>query len=199
MSWQKFISAILHPVVMPTTGILMYFLAIPNTISIKQQIYLLSIVFLTTYILPVLSLIFLKLTGKINSFNVSTIQERKIPLFIMMCIFLMLGIFFSDISIVRDLSYLFFGTLLGLMIVYLLFFIKYKTSLHLLSMGSAIGFFIVLQLIYHISLLSVILVFILFSGLLATSRLDLKAHTPKEVYMGFFTGLLSQLIIYYSL
>jgi len=199
MSWQKFISTILHPVVMPTIGILCFFMITPNRINIKQQTYLLTILFLATYVFPLLLLIFLKLTGKIKSFEVHTIQERKIPLFIMMTIFLILGKFFYGFAIVRELTYLCYGTLLGLILVYFIFFTKTKTSLHLLSMGSAIGFFIVLQLIYNISLLPLIVIFIILSGLLGSSRLYLKAHTPKEVYLGFIIGLISQLTIYYIL
>lgn len=199
MNWQKYISTLLHPVVMPTIGILSFFLITPNRISIRQQTYLLTILFLATYVLPMLLLVFLKLIGKIKSFEVRSIEERKIPLFIMISVFLALGRFFNSLTIVRELTYLCFGTLLGLIIVYFIFFTKTKTSLHLLSMGSAIGFFIVLQLLYNVSLLPLIVIFIILSGLLATARLDLKAHTPKEVYLGFILGILSQLTIYYFL
>ncbi len=199
MSWQKILSTILHPVVMPTIGILTYFMVTPNQIDIRQQLYLFVTVFITTYLVPMLLLIFLKLTGRIESFEVSSIKERKIPMFIMMCVFLFLGKFFNKFDLFNELSYLFFGTLIGLMIVYFTFFLKIKTSLHLLSMGSALGFFIILQLIYNISILPLILIFTILSGVLATARLDLKAHTPKEVYLGFFLGFSCQLLTYYIL
>ncbi len=199
MNWQKILSTILHPVVMPTIGILTYFIVTANQVSIREQLYLLFTVFVTTYLFPMLLLIVLKLTKKIDSFEVSTIKERKIPLFLMMCIFLFLGRFFSQFSKYSDLSYLFFGTLLALIFVYFIFFVKVKTSLHLLSMGSAIGFFVTLQLIYNTSLLPLIIIFTLLSGFLATARLDLKAHTPKEVYLGFLLGFSCQILTYYIL
>ncbi|CAM1342590.1 hypothetical protein [Tenacibaculum amylolyticum] len=199
MRWHKFISTILHPIVMPTVGLLLYFFLSPITFTFKEQIYFLIIVFTATYIIPILLLIFLRLTNKITSFEVPTIQERKIPLFIMISIFLFLGKFFQSLPNIRDLSYLFFGTLLGMMMVYFIFFTKIKTSLHLLSMGSAVGYFVVFQQIYNISVLPLIIILILLSGFLASSRLYLKAHTPKEVYLGFLIGFLTQFIAYYTL
>lgn len=199
MRWHKFISTILHPVLMPTIGVLIFFILSPLRMTIVQQIYLLSIIFIATYLLPILLLFFLKTIKKIDSFEVRSIEERKIPMFLMMCIFLVLGRFFYKFSSVRDLSYLFFGTLLGLILVYFIFLTKTKTSLHLLSIGSAVGFFIVFQQINNISLLPLIIIFILLSGLLGASRLYLKAHTPKEVYLGFLIGVTSQLLVYYIL
>jgi len=97
----------------------------------------------------------------------------------------------------RDLGILFYATSLGLVIVYFLFIFRLKTSLHLLSLGIAVGFFLLLSTHYLISFLPVILILILISGLLASSRLYLKAHTPKEVYLGFLLGLISPFVINY--
>ncbi|AUC16978.1 hypothetical protein BTO06_00650 [Tenacibaculum sp. SZ-18] len=199
MRWHKFLSTILHPIVMPTIGILLYFLLSPFSISFPEQLYFLTFVFSLTYVVPAVLLITLKLTRQISSINLPTIRERKIPLFIMMCLFLFLASYFSNFRNVQDLSYLFYGTLLGLIGVYLIFAMGIKTSIHLLSMGSAVGYFIVFQLIYNVSVIPLILILILLSGLLASSRLHLKAHTPKEVYLGFLLGIFTQLISYYML
>ncbi len=199
MRWHKFLSTILHPIVMPTVGILLYFFLSPFTISFPEQLYFLTFVFSLTYVIPIIILITLKLTRKISSIDLPSIKERKVPLFIMMCLFLFLARYFSNFRNVQDLSYLFYGTLLGLIGIYLIFALGIKTSIHLLSMGSAVGYFIVFQLIYNISVTPLILILILLSGLLASSRLYLKAHTPKEVYLGFLLGIGTQLISYYIL
>lgn len=199
MRWHKFLSTILHPIVMPTLGILLYFFLSPFTINFPEQLYFLTFVFSLTYVIPIIILITLKLTRKISSIDLPSIKERKVPLFIMMCLFLFLARYFSNFRNVQDLSYLFYGTLLGLIGIYLIFALGIKTSIHLLSMGSAVGYFIVFQLIYNISVTPLILILILLSGLLASSRLYLKAHTPKEVYLGFLLGIGTQLISYYIL
>ena len=199
MRWHKFISVLLHPVVQPTVGVILYLFLIPTTLQRMQQYAILSIVFVATYLIPVLLLVFLKALKLIKNYQVHSIKERKIPLILMILIFYILGTIFSKLHQVRDLSFLFYGTALALFLVYLLFIIKFKASLHLLSMGCAIGFVLILTLLYSTYVLPIICILLLLSGLLASSRLYLKAHTTKEVYVGFFLGFLSQFLIYYLL
>lgn len=199
MRWHKFISTILHPIVMPTIGILIYFIFTPINLDRKQQLSLLAVVFVSTYIIPLLLLILLKSIGYIKSFQVHTINERRVPIFFMMTLLFMLGKFFYEISSIRDLSYLFFGVVFGLGIIYLLFLTKIKTSLHLLSIGAATGFFLLFQQLQSINTLPIVIVLIILSGLLASSRLYLKAHTTREVYIGFFIGICSPFLAYYVL
>ncbi|RBW55263.1 MULTISPECIES: hypothetical protein [unclassified Tenacibaculum] len=199
MRWHKFISTILHPIVMPTIGILLYFIFSPINLSSQQQLTILSIVFISTYIVPLLLLVFLKAIGYIKSYQVFSIKERKVPLFFMIALLFFLAELFQKLNIVKDLSYLFYGIVLGLTITYFLFFTRLKSSLHLLSMGGAVGYFLIFQEIHGINILPIIIIFIILSGLLATSRLYLKAHTPKEVYTGFFLGFTSQFIVYFLL
>lgn len=199
MRWQKIISTILHPIVIPTIGILLYFILTPINLSNRQQYTILAVVFVTTYVIPLLLLIILKSIGYIKSFQVHGIKERKIPIFFMMILLFTLGKFFFNTTIIKDLSYLFFGVVLGLGIVYILFITKTKTSLHVLSMGAATGYFLLFQQIHGVFVLPLVILFIVLSGLLASARLYLKAHTHKEVYLGFFIGLISPFLAYYIL
>ena len=63
-------------------------------------------------------------------------------------------------------------------------------------MGTILGFFLSLGTLYSILLLPFIIILIVISGILASARLRLKAHTPKEVYLGFFLGVISQLLVF---
>jgi membrane-associated phospholipid phosphatase len=40
---------------------------------------------------------------------------------------------------------------------------------------------------------------ILLAGLLASARLHLKAHTPKDIYVGFFIGTVTPFCLQYLL
>ncbi|MDO6675377.1 hypothetical protein MK851_09715 [Tenacibaculum sp. 1B UA] len=199
MRLHKFISTILHPIVMPTIGIILYFILSPISLNKQQKYTILSIVFVATYLIPMLLLVFLKSIGYIKSFRVHSINERKFPIFFMMTLFLILGKMFASMSVVKDISYLFYGTVFGLGFIYLLFPFKIKGSLHLLSMGVAIGYFLLFQQIQAVYVLPIIVTFIFLSGILASSRLRLKAHNVREVYLGFFIGLFSPFIAYYIL
>ena len=197
MKPQKIIAIILHPIVIPTIGVLLYFLLIPHQIQKSQQLIILGVIFIATYLVPLLTLIVLKSLKAIDSFEVSTIKERKFPLLFMIVLFLILGNTLSNISFLSDFGILFCGASYALIIVYVLFITKIKTSLHMLSMGMLLGFFLVSGILYGISLMPIILILILLSGILASARLHVKAHTPREVYLGFFLGLISQFLAFY--
>jgi membrane-associated phospholipid phosphatase len=66
-------------------------------------------------------------------------------------------------------------------------------------MGNMIGFFLIMTNINSLSMLPIIILLILLSGILASSRLYLKAHTPVELLIGFFLGIVCQFILFISL
>ena len=199
MSWQKLISTVLHPIVMPTIGLLLFFLLTNYHIQRQQQLAILGIIFTATYIIPILLLIFLKNFGLIKSYQVSSIKERKIPLVFMISLFYLLGSTLKSLPFIREFSYLFFGTAISMFIIYFLFILKIKSSLHLLSFGSAICFFLLIDSIQNPLLFITIAILFILSGFLAKARLDLKAHSPQEVYLGFFIGFIGQLAAFYLL
>lgn len=192
-------STILHPIVVPTLGVFLYLFLVPNDLVSYQKYVLLGIVFIITYIIPVISLLLLRGMGLIKDFQVFSIRERRIPVIIMTILFYFLGNAVIRLAAVRDLGILFYGTSLSLLVIYALFLFKIKSSLHLVSLGSAIGFFIWLSSEYSMSFLPVIMILILLSGLLGSSRLHLEAHKPLEVYTGFFIGVICQIAVYWVL
>ena len=196
MKFHKLISVILHPVVVPTIGVLLFLALTPIIIRKERQYLLISIVFFSTYIVPIISLIILKFIGLIKSFQVESINERKVPLFLMLIIFFVLGRFLINIPDFRELGVLFYGTNLALVIIYFLFFFKIKTSLHIVSMSSMIGFFLFFGTDNSINIVPIAILLLLLTGLLASARLHLKAHTPKEIYIAFFLGITTQFLSY---
>jgi hypothetical protein len=197
--FYKFISVILHPIVIPTIGVMLYFLLIPNTFISNQKLTILSLIFLVTYLIPLLILVFLKKLKIIESYQTESIKDRKLPLALMITLFYLLGNTINTIANLKDLGLLFYATSLGLFLIYMLFYFKIRASIHLFSMGIPIGFFMILSSLYSQSFLIVIILLFLVAGLLASARLHLKAHTNKEIYIGFFTGILSSLSMFYLL
>ena len=183
----------------PTIGVLLFLWVSPTYIDPKRQYLLLSIVFFATYVIPLVSLIVLKAIGYVKSFQAESIKERKTPIFIMLVIFFILGKFLYNITDFKELGLLFFGTILALIVVYILFILRIKTSLHVLSMSNALGFFIIYGTLYNINTTIIMIALVLLTGLLASARLELNAHNKKEVYIGFFLGLLSQFSVFYFL
>ena len=199
MRFHKFISVILHPILIPTIGILLFLSISPIEIKKERQYLLISIVFFTTYFIPLISLIILKTLGLINSYQVESIRERKIPLFIMLIIFYVLGKLLINSPDFKELGILFYGTNISLAIVYVLFSFQIKSSLHILSMSSFLWFFLLYANLHSIPMLPISSLLIILTGILASSRLHLKAHSPKEIYLGFFIGLIGQFVGFFWL
>lgn len=199
MKFHKFISTILHPIVLPTLGVFIYFLFVSQSFEKRLQLIVLGLVFTLTYLLPLLMLLLLKKFRFIKDFQVSTIKERRFPIIFMMLLLYFLGNSIIQIPTIRNLGILFFGTSLSLTCIYVLFSLKLKSSLHLVSMGNMIGFFLIMTNINSLSMLPIIILLILLSGILVSSRMYLKAHTPIELLIGFSLGIICQFIVFISL
>lgn len=196
MRFYKFISTILHPVVLPTISVMLYFLLTPNNLTSDKKLTILGLIFTVTYLIPLLILILFRKLKIIKSYETHSIKERKLPVGLMIILFYLLG---NTIDNIGSLGLLFYATSLGLLLIYLLFFLNIKASVHLLSLGLLLGFFMVLSNVYsHSYILLIILIFIL-SGILGSARLHLKAHTTREIYIGFFVGLIAPLAINFIL
>jgi hypothetical protein len=134
----------------------------------------------------------------IENYHLSSINERKFPIFFFTALTLFLGIRLLKFNVVDLLAFSFFGCALALSISFILLFIKIKTSLHTLGISGLIGFISIISYEYKINLLVLLIILFLIFGIIATARLKLQAHKTSEVLIGFTIGLLSQLIIYFS-
>ncbi|MEN8123842.1 MAG: hypothetical protein ABFR32_01845 [Bacteroidota bacterium] len=194
--FHKIISFVFHPIFFSTVGSLLYFLISPQYIPDNYKKIIISVIFISTYILPLFLLIVLKKLKLIHSFQLKTIEERKFPIIFLIVLTFMLGKMLLSTNIVSLLGLSFYGSSVALTIVFILFSINFKTSLHTLGIGSIIGFTMVMSIDYQINLTLLIAFLIIIFGFLATSRLALKAHQAKEVYLGVFLGIITQLMIY---
>jgi len=72
--------------------------------------------------------------------------------------------------------------------------LNYKASLHMLGMGSILMFLVNLSIHFEINITIALSFFVLATGLVATSRLYLRAHSRLQVLIGFLLGAVSQLL-----
>ncbi|WP_298762333.1 hypothetical protein [uncultured Polaribacter sp.] len=114
----------------------------------------------------------------------------------MIVLFYLLGNTLIRIAQVEDIGLLFYATSCALAFVYFLFAFDLKTSIHLLSFGIFTSFYIILGYIYEKQFAVLIIITLLLSGLVANARLHLKAHTTKEIYIGYFVGFIAPFAVY---
>jgi hypothetical protein len=180
-----------------TIGAILYFIIQPKFVPKELQYNIIAVVFISTYIIPILFLFILKRRNSIDSFHLKTINERKFPVLFYIILNLLLGVRLLEFVMVELLSLSFIATSLALIFVFILFFYKIKTSLHTLAIGGFIGFLIGMSYHYQIRILILIAFIFLLFGVVANARLKLKAHNQKEIYIGLFLGIVTQLMVYY--
>ncbi len=196
MKLNKLISYIFHPILVPIIGTLLYFILQPRHTSKQLEITIIASVFIGTYILPLLFLTVLKRTKVIQNFHLEVTEERKFPLLFFISISYFLSTLIKKGVTTIDLALFFYGMTIALIIAYFLLYLKFKVSLHMIGVSGLIGFFTFFSFLYQINTLLILVLLFIFSGLIASSRLALKAHHKKEVYFGFLLGFLSQIGVY---
>jgi hypothetical protein len=73
--------------------------------------------------------------------------------------------------------------------------LKFKASIHIIAASGVLMFFIALSFHFSINIIGTVAVFFIIIGGIATSRLHLNAHSNIELIIGFFIGLIPQLIL----
>ena len=123
-----------------------------------------------------------------------SVKERKYPLYI--CIALLLMVFLKVIpsNYIVELNYYFLGLISASVMALLLLFVNFKSSIHMMGMGSILMYLINLSIHFEMNITLGISILTLATGLVATSRLYLKAHNKAELLIGFIIGFISQLL-----
>jgi hypothetical protein len=77
----------------------------------------------------------------------------------------------------------------------ILLFIRIKASLHMIAISSLTVFIIGVSLHLQIQNFLTVAALLLINGLVATSRLEMKAHTNRELFLGFALGIIPQFLL----
>ena len=180
---------------MPLFGVAFYFYKSPKYIPfpiVKAKLVSLS---LLTILLPILLYFLLKTLRKVNSAQLKSTQERIFPLVInSIIVFIVVQRILPQNQFI-ELYFFFIGILLSTLTCLMLAIVKFKASIHMIASGGVFFFFIAISIHYSININGTIALFSIIIGAIATSRLHLKAHTNIELIIGFFIGLIPQLLM----
>lgn len=190
----KLIGYIFHPLFIPFAGTLAYFIVTPKYSPLEFQSGNILPIFILTIIIPIISFLILKNLGVVSSIFIPDINERKYPLYISIALLFMVLLKVIPNNYTAELYYYFLGLIASTSAALLLLFLDFKSSMHMIGMGSLLMFLICLSVHFEINITLVISLFTLATGLIATSRLYLKAHSRAEILIGFLIGSVSQLL-----
>lgn len=188
------VSYLFHPLFIPIGGTIAYFLVTPKYTPLEVQAGNILPIFILTIIIPIITYLILKNIGVVNSIFMPTTAERKYPVVIHIILLLMVIYKVLPNNYLTELYFYFVGLLIAGFTCLLLLFINFKTSIRLAGVSGLLMYLINLSIHFEINLVIAISIFTLLIGLVASSRLYLKAHTRPELLAGVLIGLVSQLL-----
>lgn len=191
----KAASYVFHPVWMPFAGTLIYFLVSPRFFPEPViQAKLMAIAIMTLFI-PIVFYFLLKTLGMVETHLMRDVRERKWPLLFYAALNLVTLRYVLDSFDYPELYYFFVAILMSTLMALVLVWVRVKVSLHMMGLAGLLMFLIALNIGYSLDLIYTISFFVAVTGLTASSRLHLKAHSSLELALGFLLGLLPQILV----
>ncbi|WP_438962933.1 hypothetical protein [Nonlabens sp.] len=192
-AFLRFWSYLANPLFIPSLISLWYFLFVSYTDGAVVELKMYLILILTA-VIPMLIFTILKLLGVVQSIHLPEIKQRITPLgaYAALLLILIRGGFNDGLHI--PLYYFFIGVFIASIVAFTLALLKYKLSLHMMAMGGAIGFALMLHASIQTPGMVAIAILFILAGLTATSRLSMNAHKGHELLFGFSMGLVAQLM-----
>ena len=191
----KSISYIFHPLLMPLLGVVFYYSKTPRFIPESTMAAKVFSITILTIILPILLFYLLRTIKKVETFHLESVQERRIPLLINSVIIVLILMRVLPIDDIQELYFFFLGILASTIICFILALVKLKASIHMIASAGFFMFAVAVAFHFKININGTIALMCIIIGAIATSRLHMKAHTPIELIVGFFVGLLPQLVL----
>lgn len=193
----NFISIVLHPLLMPTIGIYIILTSTGTNASLLEyhdKNFIMALVAAFTLVVPLVFVPFYYYMKITTSITITERQDRIIPLIITASLYYLCFNLFH----IKEAPHIIQAFLLSCALcvgLTLLITLKWKISAHMIAIGGITALIFTLLYIYRIDAMFYFLIAIIFAGIIGYSRLSLNAHNPKQVYLGFFTGFFTTLLI----
>jgi membrane-associated phospholipid phosphatase len=179
--------------------------------TIKDGDQIVLIIFLSSVLIPMVSVAMSYFLGWIKTFEMMTRQERIAPLLVTIVMYVSMYYYISKANVF---PWFFQVCALGVLIgLFLAFFINNfsKISLHAVGMGGLVSMVILMVMYFAYHQVELTLPFIgtmnltkygilygsiILAGIVCSARLLLGAHKIQDIYGGFIVGFFSQLLAF---
>lgn len=194
-----FFSYLFHPIFIPTLGTLFYIFYSKNYYLNNSWHLLLFQVVIISFFLPLAFFYLLRIIGMIDSIMIANVSQRKMPLLLQIMLSLVLISKTITKEFLPELYSFFLAGIISASIAFILVYFKIKASIHMIAI-SALTFFVTLcSYFWGQNRVELVCVLFLLSGVIASSRLFMKAHTIKELAIGYCAGMIPQIAVFYYL
>lgn len=194
------LSVVFQPLTMPTLICAVILFVVPEATSIPgtAKWSLLLLISLTTLVIPLLSLLGMKMTESINSFQMPDKKERILPFSLISLFYVMTAAFFYYRIMVDQLILTTLIMITACLVLLTCITYFWKISSHLTGIAGLLAAIVVLSMKYGVGALFYPFIFsVIACGAVGTARLALHAHKPLEVYGGFVLGFGWSFCVYY--
>ena len=188
--FSTILSTLFHPLLMVTYGITFAlmgtFLAL---YPLRMKLLIWGSAFLSTAVLPGLFIYLLTRTGAASDLELTKRKERALPYLIVISSVALCLYFLYRMMMPFWLIAILMGICVALLIALCINFF-WKISAHMIGIGGLLGGLMGVARIHLINPYLLFIAVLLIAGLLGTSRIFLKRHTPLQVYAGFSLGFM---------
>ena len=188
--FSTILSTLFHPLLMVTYGITFAlmgtFLAL---YPLRMKLLIWGSAFLSTAVLPGLFIFLLTRTGAASDLELTKRKERALPYLIVISSVALCLYFLYRMMMPFWLIAILMGICVALLIALCINFF-WKISAHMIGIGGLLGGLMGVARIHLINPYLLFIAVLLIAGLLGTSRIFLKRHTPLQVYAGFSLGFM---------
>lgn len=170
--------------------ILFYFSSyLGSTMSDQLMVYVLIIIFITTFILPVFCVTVLKFTQNVSSFGLEDRKERILPFFFISLFYAITTYLFMSKIKLNTVYLVVIASITVIIFLVTIITLFWKISTQSTALSATIGFLIAIAYKYpQDTLLYPLVILILLAGFIMSLKLYLNVNKPNEILAGSILG-----------
>ncbi len=186
----KIVSAIFHPVLLPTLGFILIFTSgfYDAVLTLEARKFILLVVFFSTATLPILAVAVLALNSKFD-FLMPSSRDRVLPLLLTSFFYYVGFILLSRIHFIPVLKLFMVASVLVIILLLLISF-KWNISIHAAAAGAVTATVFAMSFRGGVNPVYAVVAVVLVSGLVGTARLILNKNNLLQVAAGYFLGFM---------
>lgn len=176
----------------------MFYILFSENYYAKEQYFLLLFqVVIITFFLPLAFFYLLRTFGKVDTIMLSEVSQRKIPLLMQIALTFILISKSVTMERFEELFFFFLGGIASTIVAFGLLYAKIKASIHMIALSTLTFFVIGMSMHHELNIIYTIASLFLITGIVASSRLAMKAHTMKELAIGYVVGMVPQMVLFW--
>lgn len=194
----KIINILFHPLLIPSYAFLLAYLLNPILFAGYDSVALSKIfltVFINTFVFPAIALLLTWQLRFVKSLKMNEGKDRIVPYLVCGLFYTWGYVVFRNSGLPQILNIILLG---GCITLFVIFFINIfrPASIQTGAMGMMLMFMLLICLLSDSNAAYVIMLTALAAGMVGSSRLILNRHDSTAIYIGYFVGIMAQLVAF---